>query len=151
MPHLDEDELLAWRGLLETQAHVLRALDEELQSVLNLSINEFDVLYQLWAADGERRMKDLAEATLVTPSGVTRLVMRLEDRGFVRRESARGRQAVVATLTRSGEQLLRRAMDVHFAGVRRLFIDELTTTDIRRLRRLWQKLDTRLVDTTTTS
>ncbi|MCO5998978.1 MarR family winged helix-turn-helix transcriptional regulator [Actinoallomurus rhizosphaericola] len=141
VPHLTARELLAWRGMLEVQSRLLPMLDEDLRRQARLNVNEFDVLYQLWIAPGRRRrMKDLASAVLVTPSGITRMVDRLEDRGLVRRVNSRGRQAVEAVLTDGGDRLLRRAMDVHFAGVRRLFIAHLSETEVDRLVSLWSRL-----------
>jgi len=141
VPHLSVPELLAWRGLLEVQSRMLPMLDDGLQRQAGLTINEFDLLYQLWIAPGQRRrMKHLAGAVLVTPSGVTRMVTRLEERGLVRRFNSSGRQAVEAGLTESGARQLHQAMDVHFADVRRLFVDNLSDTDIARLGALWRRL-----------
>ena len=140
VPHLSPDELLAWRGLLETQSRLIRRLDEELLAEQGLSISEFDALYQLWVAPGmRRRMKDLAGAVLVTRSGITRLVDRLEDRGLVRRISQTGVQAVEAGLTPAGVRVLRQAMETHFRGVRQLFVSQLSPAEIRRLVTLWTR------------
>lgn len=141
VPHLTDAQLLAWRGMLEVESRLLPLLDEDLQQRTGLTISEFDVLYQLWIApEQRRRMKHLAKAVLVTPSGITRMVARLEERGLVRRTSHAGRQAVDAALTPEGERRLQQAMDVHFRGVRRLFIDNLSATDIERLVALWRRL-----------
>lgn len=143
VPHLSAEQLLAWRGLLETEARLIPMLDEELRSRRGMSVNEFDVLYQLWRAPDMRgRMKDLAAAVLVTPGGVTRLVARLEERGWVRRTGERGVQAVTAELTSAGRRALERAMDTHFAGVRRAFVERLSAAEIRRLVDLWGRLRT---------
>jgi DNA-binding MarR family transcriptional regulator len=141
VPHLTERELLAWRGMLKVQSRLLPVLDGELRGRAEININEFDVLYQLWLAPGRRcRMKDLAQAVLVTPSGITRLVDRLAERGLVGRANSEGRQAVEAVLTGEGERVLRRAMEVHFAGVRRLFVAHLSAEEIDGLARLWGRL-----------
>jgi DNA-binding MarR family transcriptional regulator len=141
VPHLTERELLAWRGMLEVQSRLLPVLDEELRGRAELNVNEFDVLYQLWIAPGQRRrMKDLAQAVLVTPSGITRMVDRLAERGLVGRAGSAGRQAVEAVLTGEGERVLRRAMEVHFAGVRRLFVEHLSAEEADALAHLWVRL-----------
>jgi len=106
-----------------------------------MSLSEFDVLYQLWIAPERRtRMKSLAAAVLVTPGGVTRLVSRLEERGWVRRTGERGVQAVVAELTTTGSRALERAMDVHFAGVKRDFVSRLSRAEVGRMSDLWRRL-----------
>jgi len=58
----------------------------------------------------------------------------------VRRINREGRQAVEAALTDAGQRQLQQAMDVHFWGVRHLFIDNVSTTDITRLVALWRRL-----------
>jgi DNA-binding MarR family transcriptional regulator len=127
--------------VLEVQTVVLPALEAELRQQTGLTLSEFDVLYQLWRMpDKRRRMIDLAHAVLVTPGGVTRIVGRLEDRGLVRRLSATGRQAVVTELTPRGEKELQGAMDVHFDGVRRLFVQHLTDADLDRMIAMWERI-----------
>lgn len=139
VPHLSRRQLRAWRGFLETRAVLLPALEADLRNRTTLSLSEFDVLYQLWRRpEHTLRMTDLARAVLVTPSGITRIVSRLERRGIVERNSASGRQAVATRLTALGEKELQAAMDVHFAGVHRLFIRHLTSSDVDRLDELWE-------------
>ncbi|MFI5610606.1 MarR family winged helix-turn-helix transcriptional regulator [Amycolatopsis sp. NPDC051903] len=141
VPHLSEDELLAWRGLLELEARVLAVLDAELQDLHSLSIAEFDALYQLWLSPAGRcRMKDLAEKLLVSRGGVTKLITRLRNRGLVARLSQSGQQAVDAQLTEAGEELLTKAMDTHFAGVRRLVVSRLSPDELRTLRTITTRL-----------
>jgi DNA-binding MarR family transcriptional regulator len=141
VPHLSHRELLAWRGVLEVQSAILPALEAELRWNAGFTLSEFDVLYQLWRTPRKRRrMVDLARSVLVTPGGVTRIVNRLEGRGLVERLSAQGRQAVAARLTDQGERELRRAMDVHFEGVRRMFVDYLSDVDIERIVDLWARI-----------
>jgi DNA-binding MarR family transcriptional regulator len=141
VPHLTEDELLAWRGLLEVEARVLSVLDAELRDKQGLSISEFDVLYQLWIQPGSRsRMKDLAAKLLVSRGGATKLIIRLESKGLVRRISQAGLQAVEAELTCAGESVLAEAMDTHFDGVRRLVISRLEAGELRTLRLIAERL-----------
>ncbi len=141
VPHLSHAELLAWRGLLETEARLIPLLDLELRERCNMSVNEFDVLYQLRRAPQmRRRMKDLAAAVLVTPGGITRLVARLEERGWVTRAGQSGVQAVEAVLTASGRKALDDAMDAHFAGVKRAFVSRLSGSEIATLMKIWERL-----------
>jgi DNA-binding MarR family transcriptional regulator len=141
VPHLTEDELLAWRGMLELEARVLTVLDAELREKRGMSVSEFDALYQLWIQPGGRcRMKDLANRLLVTRGGATKLIIRLEKRGLVRRVSQSGLQAVTAELTADGELALADAMDTHFDGVRRLVISRLEPDELAMLRRIAARL-----------
>lgn len=141
VPHLSEDELLAWRGLLELEARVLTVLDAELREKQDLSVGEFDALYQLWIRPGgTARMKDLANQLLVSRGGATKIIIRLEKRGLVRRVSKTGLQAVTAELTAEGETVLAAAMDTHFDGVRRLVISRLDPDELAMLRRIATRL-----------
>jgi DNA-binding MarR family transcriptional regulator len=141
VPHLSEGELLAWRGMLELEARVLAVLDAELREKRDLSVSEFDALYQLWLQPGGRcRMKDLANRLLVSRGGATKLIIRLERRGLVRRVSQSGLQAVTAELTAAGEAALADAMDTHFDGVRRLVISRLEPDELGMLRRIAERL-----------
>lgn len=141
VPHLERHELLAWRGMLEVQATILSELERELHEQTGLTLSEFDVLYQLWRTPNKQsRMVDLARAVLVTAGGVTRIVARLEERGLVRRLTVAGRQAVTTQLTLDGERELDAAMDVHFDGVRRMFLQYLDATDIDHLVTLWSRV-----------
>jgi DNA-binding MarR family transcriptional regulator len=86
-------------------------------------------------------MSDLSRSVLLSPSGVTRLVDRLEREGLVTRErcpeDGRGYNAV---LTESGETRLQQARATHLAGVRRLFLDKLGDDDLLQLAAYWDKL-----------
>ena len=140
-PSRARSQLLAWRGLLEIQAAMLPTLEAEMQRQTGLTLSEFDVLYQLWRVpDKKHRMGGLARAVLVTAGGLTRIVRRLEARDLVRRTSAAGRQAVLTQLTPRGDLTLQAAMDVHFGGVRRLFIPHLDDADLDRIIRLRDRM-----------
>ncbi len=85
---LDERELRAWRGLLRVHAALTKALDAELESEHRLPLSSYEVLLHLAFTDGERlRMSDLADAVVLSRSGLTRLVDRLERDGLIARES----------------------------------------------------------------
>src|SRR5215510_1856359 len=83
---LSDEQLDAWRAFLRAQSALIRTLDRELQEDQGLPITFFDVLAQLTAAGGRLRMSELADAVLLSRSGVTRLVDRMERDGLVKRE-----------------------------------------------------------------
>lgn len=131
----DSPGIGAWRSFLTAHARVTRRLDEELQAAHGLSLAEYDALLQIAHAPGRRiRMNVLAERVVLSRSGVTRLVDRLEAAGDVERSAcatdARGQEAV---LTHTGLDRLRRASTTHLEGVRRYFLDRLETTELDRL------------------
>jgi DNA-binding MarR family transcriptional regulator len=140
---LSPPELRAWAGFLRAHANLVRELDEELRAAHGLPLTSYDVLVQLAHAPRRRlRMRDLADAVLLSRSGLTRLVDRLERQGLVRRdpcgEDARG---WFAALTDEGARALRRARPTHLDGVRRRFLGVLADDDLRRLADVWERLD----------
>jgi DNA-binding MarR family transcriptional regulator len=86
-------------------------------------------------------MRDLAESVLLSRSGLTRLVDRLEREGLIRREScpsdARGSFAV---LTAAGAEKLADARSTHLAGVRTLFLDRFSADELDTLGEAWDRL-----------
>lgn len=138
----DPEGFAVWRAYLRGHATVTRALEAELLAEQRLSLAAYDVLVQLAEAPELRlRMTELADAVLLSRSGVTRLVDRLERIGLVIRSRVRedGR-GVAATLTERGRDRLRRASRTHQQGVVRHFADRLDEGDMVNLRRISQRL-----------
>ncbi len=119
-----------------------RALETELVAGQSLSLASYDVLVQLAAAPERRlRMTELADAVLLSRSGVTRLVDRLERGGLVARASvAEDGRGVAATLTERGLERLRAASRTHLEGVARHFVARLDQGELAELRRISELL-----------
>src|SRR5438132_13683130 len=123
-PIADVPGIAAWRAFLQAHARITRRLDEELQAAHGLSLAEYDALLQIAHSPGRRvRMNVLANRVLLSRSGITRLVDRLEAHGSVERMAcstdARGQEAA---LTPAGLDRLRTAAGTHLDGVRRYFL-----------------------------
>lgn len=132
---LDEQELRAWRGLLRTYAKLTKALDAELEGEHGLPLTSYEVLMHVADSDAERmRMHDLASSILLSRSGLTRLVDRLERDGLLYRETcssdARG---AFACLTPKGRETLDAARATHLAGVRAMFLDHFSAAEREQL------------------
>jgi DNA-binding MarR family transcriptional regulator len=126
-----DPRMRAWRAFLYAHAAVMRELEAQLVAEREMTLAEYDALVQLASAPGARlRMSDLAARVLLSRSGVTRLVDRLETQGLVGREScgsdARGS---FAALTPAGVRCLREAMPVHLRGVGQVFMDVIGDDD----------------------
>ena len=134
-------EFAAWRGLLRLRETVIRAVDERLREEHGLSIDDYGILITLVGQPDHRlRMSQLGDRRMLTPSGITRAVMRLEERGLVSREQdpSDGR-AFFASLTPDGLAALRRAQRSHHATVRELYLGRLDEDDLARLGGLFEK------------
>jgi DNA-binding MarR family transcriptional regulator len=139
---LDRDELAAWRGMLRVHAGMTRALDAELTRAHDLPLSSYEVLLFLADAPGGRlRMAELADGVLLSRSGLTRLVDRLERAGLLEREpcpdDARGS---FATITAKGRELFTDARETHLAGVRDRFLAHFTREELRELATLWERV-----------
>jgi DNA-binding MarR family transcriptional regulator len=135
-------ELGAWRGLLRVHAALVRDLDAELVAAHDLPLSSYDVLIYLQSAPGRRlRMAELADSVLLSRSGVTRLVDRLERDGLIARDTCvddgRGCYAV---LTDAGEALLARARPTHLQGVRDRFLAHFADDELRQLAEYWERV-----------
>ena len=136
------EQLAAWRSFLRAHAAITRALEAELVTEQDLSLASYDVLVQLAEAPGRRlRMTELADAVLLSRSGVTRLVDRLEKAGLVSRCRVEGDgRGVAATLTDAGISRLRTASRTHLRGVAQHFVAQLDESDLRVLERISRRL-----------
>ena len=123
--------LVAWHGLLQVSARVIRELDRRLDLEVRISAREFDVLINLDSASGEGlRMTELAHAAMLSSGGLTRLVGRLEARGFVRRRQDAGdARSFHATLTDAGRARLAEARVTHDAVIHDLFGAHLSSAE----------------------
>lgn len=136
------DELTSWRSFLRAHAGITKLLEGELEDEQKLSLAAYDVLVQLSEAPGHRlRMTELADAVLLSRSGVTRLVDRLERAGLVARAKvADDGRGVTARLTEAGYERLRVAATTHLRGISRHFADRLDDDELAHLERITRKL-----------
>jgi DNA-binding MarR family transcriptional regulator len=128
----DAAELAAWRGMLQVNAQVTAALDAQMRGEHGLSVSSYEVLMFLADAPDRRlRMSQIADGVLLSRSGLTRLVDRLVELGYVTRCAAEadGRGSY-AELTDAGLDKFRVAQRTHREGVRSFFLGRLSTTDI---------------------
>jgi DNA-binding MarR family transcriptional regulator len=125
-------ELDAWRSFLRAHARLVRVLETELVADHPITLGAYDVLVQLAEAPERRlRMAELADAVLLSRSGVTRLVDRLEVAGMVTRERFDGDgRGVVAVITTKGIDTLRAAARTHLAGVVRHFVESMDEDEL---------------------
>jgi DNA-binding MarR family transcriptional regulator len=139
---LTSEELGAWRGMLRVHSALVKALDAELLAEHDLPLSSYEVLINLQAAPGHRRrMSELADSVLLSRSGMTRLVDRLEREGLLLRDtcSSDGR-GCFAVLTEEGEALLQRARSTHLAGVRDRFLRHFTPAEQQTLAAFWNRV-----------
>jgi DNA-binding MarR family transcriptional regulator len=139
---LSELGLEAWKAYLRSHARLTRELDAELQATQGYSLGDFDVLVQLAdSPTGCLRMQELAAAVVLSPSGLSRRVDRLERAGLVLlARAADDARNVEATLSPAGKRLIARLRAAHRAGVKGRFADRYSEAELATLNRLLARL-----------
>ena len=138
---LSASHLRAFRSLLEAHSRLLDALNVRFRD-RTISLTFYDVLVHLSEAPDRRlRMQELADRILLSKSGLTRLVDRMERRGLVRREAsdadARGINAV---LTDQGLATLEAAVPSHQQDLVELLSSVLTEQEADDLAELLDRI-----------
>lgn len=140
---LSEAGLSAWRGFLRANSRLTATLDREMRERHGYALGDFDVLIQLAESPrGRLRMCELAEAVILSPSGLSRRVDRLEREGLVTRERAeRDARNVEARLTANGRRLLNRLRQTHREGVKDRFADRFSDGELELLSEFLSRLN----------
>jgi DNA-binding MarR family transcriptional regulator len=139
---LSASQLHAWRSFLLAHALVTRRLEGDLLAEQGLPLASYDVLVQLVEAPERRlRMSELAEKVLLSRSGLTRLVDRMEREGLVRREAcADDARGLFTVLTDEGLDRLRTASRTHLRGVSEYAVGRLSDGEAEQLTDLLERM-----------
>jgi DNA-binding MarR family transcriptional regulator len=139
---LEGEALDAWRSFLQSHATILRLLDAELASEHGITARDYEVLlYLAQAPDRKLPMSALAESTMLTRSGITRLVDGLVAGGFVERAACPNDARVsYAKLTDNGLAKLRNAGCTHVRSISRLFLEHFSPEETGQLASLLSRL-----------
>jgi DNA-binding MarR family transcriptional regulator len=139
---LEGAALDAWRSYLQSHASIVRELDAELIAEQGMTTRDYEVLLYLAQADDRRLpMSALAERTMLTRSGITRLVDGLVSCGLIQRISCSADARVsYAGLTDAGYERLRAAGCTHVASIQRLFLAHYSPDELDVLSGLLRRL-----------
>jgi len=136
------DPLITTFGrLLESYSGLERRLARTLEAEADLPLTWFEVLLRISRSDGRRlMMSDLSQQLALTTGGVTRLVDRIVDAGYLRREPAgHDRRVMYAVLTDDGLAAVTAAAEVHAAQLREAFAG-FSPRDLERFDALLDRL-----------
>jgi DNA-binding MarR family transcriptional regulator len=138
--------LTIWRNLHLADAMICQELNARLTTRVGCSLTEHDVLAWVSAAPSRRlRMADLAGLLRVTPGGLTRIIDRTVDRGWIVRDRPLdNRREVYAVLTAAGRSLLRSARQTYAGVLQEMIAGQLDNADLLALLSVSQKLLDRL-------
>jgi DNA-binding MarR family transcriptional regulator len=138
----------AWGGLLGVHGRLMRLLERDLVERCGISHPEFEILLRLsWVDLGRARIQDLAADSVLTRSGTSRAIERLERLELVRRETApEDRRGNYAILTPAGRLRLEQALAGHIPLVRGQFLGQFTTGELETLAEFWRRVETSLAN-----
>lgn len=124
-----------WRRLAALHQLIESRLEKALHEEHGLSVVEFTVMDALARQDGwHLRMAQLARAAGLSASASTRLVNRLEDRGFLARIlCADDRRGIYTELTQSGRAALAEARPAHDAALEDALTEAESTPELADL------------------
>lgn len=133
---IEQVRMAVWEDLIRTVGSLLKTFERELVESEGLPLTWYDVLIQLYAApEGRLRMQSLADRVVLSRSGLTRLIDRMEKAGLVCREASKeDRRGYHAILTEEGRHVFLRARPIHLRGIYDHFTRHLDDADVHVLR-----------------
>jgi DNA-binding MarR family transcriptional regulator len=137
----ETDARQGWSRLVRAHAGIARSLDARLSAEHDLTVNEYNCLLLLERAE-ERRMRrvDIAETLVLSPSGITRMLDRLECAGLVEKAKCSSDARVTyAVLTAGGRSRLKAAGKAHDAVIDEV-VGALPDRDLKRLAEILERL-----------
>jgi len=141
---LGQQQKQAWATILLAHGSLLKKIDERLAGAGVIPMDVYDILLTLEESPDQRlKMSELADFALMTRSGLTRVVDRLEKEGLVERHScAADRRAVYAALTEKGLKERERAWPFYEDALQELFGSQLTDQEAQILKTVLRRFIT---------
>lgn len=139
---LREQPLAAWRSFLTAHALIVEQIDQDLSAAGQVPLGWYDVLIELTEAPERRlRMNELARKVVLSRSGLTRLVDRIEAEGLLRRElDPTDRRGFYAILTDKGRAALRRAWPIYAQGISNYFARHFSNQEAQEMEALLMRV-----------
>jgi DNA-binding MarR family transcriptional regulator len=143
---ISREEFRAYAALIASSTLLQRAVERNLREQAELTQVQFEILMNLSnAGDSGVRMAQLADALIVSRSGLSYQVAQLESRGWISRErSADDERGVVARITPEGERMRQRVYAGHIDIVRRAFLDAVAPAELATLTAALERVVERL-------
>lgn len=139
---LTSQEQRDWRAFIRLHQKLTSRLGADLQATSGLSGADFQVLVALTdVPEGRVRFQELAKEIEWEQSRLSHQIRRMIKRDLVAREECAedGRGAFVV-ITAHGREVIEAAAPPHVAAVRRLFLDHVTTDELRTLGRISERI-----------
>jgi DNA-binding MarR family transcriptional regulator len=132
---LNETEMRAWTGFLETYDLLQRHVERQLREAGGVTQVQYEILHRINEHPDRRLcMTELAALVICSRSGLTYQVAQLEKAGLLRREpDVTDERRILVAVTEPGRQVLQRAAPGHVATVREGLLDLLTNEQVEQL------------------
>jgi MarR family transcriptional regulator, 2-MHQ and catechol-resistance regulon repressor len=142
MRELDDPQIELVGLLIEAHAEVMHGLERDLTATTELPVIWLSVLIRLARSpDSRLRMTELARDMVISTSGLTRLIDRIEAAGLVERQPCpQDRRGLHAVLTPLGRERLAELIPKHVGDIQRRVSDHLSDKDRDELMRLLRKV-----------
>ena len=139
----------AWRAVMGLYTTIFPVLDAEMRDHTELDLSTYDILLHTFEAGEDGiRMTDLADRILLSKSGLTARVDKLEERSLVRRGPDPGdRRATRITLTANGDEVFRGAAKFHMKGIEKHFTGRVDAADLAAVVDVLQRMSTEIRST----
>ncbi|HEY0871044.1 MAG TPA: MarR family transcriptional regulator [Acidothermaceae bacterium] len=135
----------AWLALIRTHARLWDQVEAQMRHDSGLTLPRYDVLMQLDRSGGRLRLTELASSVVLSPSGLSKLLDRMEASELLRREpDPTDARSTLARLTPRGRLLVRKARQTHHAWLQKAFGDALNERDVADLTRIMTRLDAQI-------
>ena len=132
----------AWMALVRIHTRLWDRIEAEMRRGHGLSMARYDVLASLDNAGGRLGLGELAAAIALSPSGLSKLLDRMDASGLIRRDpDPDDARAAFATITPAGQSLVAQARASHHDLLRRTFGAALSDRDLADLTRVMGRID----------
>jgi DNA-binding MarR family transcriptional regulator len=132
----------AWIALVRTHARLWDQIEAQMRHDSGLTMSRYDVLMQLDMAGGRLGLSELASTIVLSASGLSKLLDRMEASELIRREpDPRDARSTFARITPRGRSLVKKARRSHHAWLQRAFGDALDDRDVADLSRIMRRID----------
>ncbi|MBL8047464.1 MAG: MarR family transcriptional regulator [Chthonomonas sp.] len=131
-----------WKYAFVGLQTMIKEIGADMDQAGSLSLEAYDLLLQLEMSPGMAlRMSDLAERALLSPSGITRAIDRLEKLGYVQREAdATDGRATLAVLTPAGKAARKESWCSYRQAILSRFKERFTPEEAKAATEILRKL-----------
>ena len=138
---VDSRWMPSWLALVRTHTRLWEQVQAQMRRDSGLTMARYDVLAHLDMAGGRLGLTELAAAILLSQSGLSKLLDRMEAAGLVRRDpDPRDARAAFAAITPRGQALVKKARDDHHEFLRHTFAAPLDDADLADLARIMNRI-----------